>query len=204
MGLIILAAVPPGDRPAFRAARGMHPPLDPVFRDQPLESEARGNHPDRAHDRGRIGPDVIRRTGEPIAARGRDILDEGMHRHLRLIGKAPDPRRDQRALHRRAAGRIDDQRHGHGLALAKGALDHRFERGIRKPLRARPHRADRALKPDHGNARGAAATKAGGEEAREIHALRFRRCALRRQAAGAAFPPVTPRFSALARRGGGG
>ena len=85
-------------------ARCVDAPLDAEAGEQVLEPEARGDHPDRAHDRGGVGDDLVGGTGQPVAARGRHILDEGDHRQLLLGRQQADALGDQCRLHGRAAG----------------------------------------------------------------------------------------------------
>ena len=109
-------------------ARGMDTPLDAEACDQVLEAEARRDHADRADDRGGIGDDLVGGAGEPVAARGGDVLDEGDHRQLLLARQQADALADQRRLHRRAARRVDRQRHRLGAAQAEGAGEQRASR----------------------------------------------------------------------------
>jgi len=112
-------------------ARGMDAALDAEAGDEILEAEARADHADRAHDRGGIGDDLVGGAGQPIAARGGDILDEGDHRQLLLGRQQADALGNQGRLHRRSAGRVDRQRHGLGAGQAEGARQqwrHCFDR----------------------------------------------------------------------------
>ena len=94
----------------------MDPALDAVARDELLETEPRGNHADGADEGVLVGPDLVGRRRQPVAARGRDILDEGEDRHPSSSDEPADARGDQRGLRRRAAGRVDHERHGLGRA----------------------------------------------------------------------------------------
>ena len=44
---------------------------------------------------------LVGRGRQPVAARGRDVLDEGVHRHAALVGEPADARGDQARLRRR-------------------------------------------------------------------------------------------------------
>ncbi len=109
-------------------ARRMHPPLDrpldPQLAHRLGEPEPGADDADGPHDRCAVHQDLVRRAGQPVPARGRDVLDKGQHGDLLFLGQPSDARRDQRRLHRRPAGRIDLQRDGHRLALGKRPLDH--------------------------------------------------------------------------------
>ena len=76
------------------------------------EAEARRDDPDRADDRAFIGIDLVARAGQPVAARGRDILAEDDDGQLVLVRQLADAGVDQGRLHGRAAGRIDADGHG--------------------------------------------------------------------------------------------
>ena len=64
------------DRPTCRCRRST-----PIFSISLVKAERAADHADRADDRGRIGDDLVGRAGDHVAAGGRDILDEGDHRH---------------------------------------------------------------------------------------------------------------------------
>ena len=125
---------------AFGTAGGYHPPLHQLGK-----AEGSGNYPDGADDRAVIHPDMIARTGQPIAARRRDILDKGMNRDRLFRRQPPDARGNQARLHRRSARRIDHQRHGRRFH-PKGLFDQRPKAGIVEPARSR---ADHTGKADH-------------------------------------------------------
>ena len=97
--------------------------------------------------------DLIGRGGEPVAARRRDILDEGMDWDALFVGQPADPGGDQARLRWRAAGRIDDQRHGERLAAPEGGLDQRCEGRIteRRAPDAPGRGADGAFEAQDGN-----------------------------------------------------
>ena len=63
-------------------------PLDADLLDQLGKAERRADHADRADDRGRVGDDLVGRAGDHVAARGRDVLDEGDDRALLLARRA--------------------------------------------------------------------------------------------------------------------
>jgi len=152
---------------AFRLPRRDHPPFNPLLCHEFGEAKAGKDHPDRPHDRTGIDPDLIRRTGQPIAARRCHILDKGVDRQLFVIRQPPDAGGDQAGLHRRSAGRVDDQRDSRRFAAREGPLDQRGEACVRQ--RARAGR-DAALQPDHRN-KGAFGQK--GDE--KVHPMEVRR-----------------------------
>jgi hypothetical protein len=63
-----------------------------------LEAEARRDHADGAEDGGRVGHDLVRRAGDPVAAGGGNILDEGIGFDLVLRSETRDASGDQRGL----------------------------------------------------------------------------------------------------------
>ena len=135
-------------------ARGMDAALDAELGDRLDEAEARRDDADRADDRTCIGIDFIAGAGEPIAARGRDILAEDEDRDLVLRGERADAGMDQRRLHRRAARRIDRMRDGGDALPRKGAL----QRSARPACKVRPGRKGvpmpiTPVQPDHMNDR---------------------------------------------------
>src|SRR5699024_833032 len=136
-----LERVPEG----FLFARGMDAPLDTNPRDRLGKAETGGDDTDRADNRGGICIDLIRRAGQPIAARSGDSGAEGKDRHLALGGKAPDARADHAALYRRTAGAVDGKRHRRDATDAKGALQHRRNLRIVKGTPDPPAGHDRTL-----------------------------------------------------------
>ena len=121
-----------GSSIALLIARGVDAPLDADLVDQLGESERRADHADRADDRGRIGEDLVGRARDHVAARGRDILDEGDDRHFLLGRELADALEDQVRLHRRASRRIDQQRDRACARPRKGALQRLCHRGKRQ------------------------------------------------------------------------
>ena len=113
-------------------ARGVEPPLDADLLDQLVEAERAADHADRADDGGCIGDDLVGRAGDHVAAGRRDILDEGDHRHLLLVGERADAPVDQMRLRRRAARRIDRQRDRADVAHGEGALQRARDTGERQ------------------------------------------------------------------------
>ena len=101
----------------------MNTPFDPRFGDQVGEPEARRNHTDRTDDGCPVRIDVIRRAGEPVAARRRHVLAERVDRKIVLLGQGPQPPRDQRRLDRRTARGIHGNRDRGKLLQLEGALD---------------------------------------------------------------------------------
>ena len=160
-------------------AGGVDAPLDAERCDQLLEAEAGADHADRADDRGCVGEDLVGGAGQPVAARGRHVLDEGKHRQLLLVGQRADAPGDQRRLHRRAAGRVDRERHRLEAAEREGALQRR-----RRGRRATARRASGRRRADH-----AASRRTTGDD---------RRC--RRGEAGEAHRDAASRSPRLQRR----
>ena len=69
--------------------------------------------------------------------------------HRAFLGRQPpDARRDQAALHRRAAGRVDQQRHRRGLHR-EGLFDQRGQPGVIEARAKAPAAANGALQADH-------------------------------------------------------
>ena len=106
-------------------ARGVDAALDADAADQLVHAERRGDDPDRAHDRARIGIDLIARKREQIAAGGGDILGEDIDFEVLLGGERPHALVDQHRLHGRAAGRVDLDGDGLGAAHGESLLDRR-------------------------------------------------------------------------------
>ncbi|KTT88509.1 hypothetical protein NS44R_15105, partial [Mammaliicoccus sciuri] len=117
--------------------------------DRLLEAEAAADHADRAEDRGRIAIDLVARAGDHVAAGGRDVLGEHQHRQFLLGCQLADAQIDLARLHRRAARRIDHQRHRLGIPRTKGALQHLGDAGERHAGPQRRHRAYHARQPHH-------------------------------------------------------
>jgi len=116
----------------------------PNLRDQALEAEARRDDADRPDDRGAVGHDLVGGAGQPVAARRRDVLDEGDHRQLLLAAASSRMRcAISRRLDRRAAGRVDHQRH----ALAPRCAKARASSGA-TPFDRQAARAEQAARVD--------------------------------------------------------
>ena len=126
---ILRALRPEGVPEAFLGAGRAQPPLHPQPFQRAGEAEAGGDDADRAQDARRIGDDLVRRAGDPVAARGRGILDAGDDGDLLLLRQAADPPRHQAGLHRRATGRVDHQEDGRQALEAEGAVQHRAAGG---------------------------------------------------------------------------
>ena len=128
----------------FVLARRIKPALDPDLLDQFLEPEGAADHADRAQDRRRIAEDLVASAGDHVAAGRCDILDEHQHRQFLFRSELANAQIDLTRLHRRAAGRIDDQRHRLGVPHRKGALQRPGDTGQRHAGAQRRHRADHA------------------------------------------------------------
>lgn len=144
-------------------AGGVEAPFDAVALDQPMQPEAGRHHADGADDGAFVGPDLVRRAGQPVAARGRGILAEGEDRHLLLFRQIADPLGDQRRLHRRPARRVDDQRHRLLVLGREGALQQRGDAGQRQAGAERTALADDPGQADDGHQRPGLAPGAEGE-----------------------------------------
>ena len=107
----------------FAFSCGMEPPLDAKALDQAVDAKPGRNNADRAEKRGLFGIDFVAGQSEPIAARGGDILGKGEDRDRLLLGELADAAEQERRLHRRAARRVDRQRHTGEPRQRKGAVE---------------------------------------------------------------------------------
>jgi hypothetical protein len=96
--------------------------LDAELFDRLDEAEARHDDADRADDGGRISDDLVAGGGDEIAPRGGGVLDEDDDVLAVFIGMVADALGDEARLHRRAAGRIDDDGDGRRGLEGEGAL----------------------------------------------------------------------------------
>src|SRR4029077_1709062 len=103
----------------FVLARRIDAALDAVFRDQLVEAERAADDTDRADDRMRIGDDLVAGAGDHVAAGGGGVLDEGDDAAVFLLRQFADAAEDQVRLCRRAARRIDGERHRRRVARGK-------------------------------------------------------------------------------------
>ena len=69
-------------------------------------------HANRSNERVLVRVDLIGRNRHQVAARGAHVLDEGVHRNLRLLGDAPDLIVDHEGLNDLAAGAVDLETNG--------------------------------------------------------------------------------------------
>ena len=76
-----------------------------------------------------VEPDVIGRTGKPVATRGGHVLDEGMDgaASFRRQAAGCGGRRSAKIGRGWPPGEFDDEGHRRGFAARKGAFDHRCE-----------------------------------------------------------------------------
>ncbi|MGY4297988.1 hypothetical protein ACVWXN_006083 [Bradyrhizobium sp. i1.4.4] len=102
-------------------------------------------------------------AGDHVAAGRRDVLDEHQHGQLLLRRELLDAQIDLARLHRRAAGRIDHQRHRLGVPVRKCPLQHPRDARKRHARAQRRHRTDHTGQPHHRHHRGA-----GTEARRQI------------------------------------
>src|SRR6195256_3123624 len=130
-------------------ARSVEPPLDSKLLHQVDEAEGAAADPDPAHAGGGMADDLVGGAGDHVAAGGDDVLGEGDHRNALLLGELPDAAVDRMRLHRRAAGRIDQQRHRPRAAHAERALQRTRDARQGDPRAQRLQQADGAGKPDH-------------------------------------------------------
>jgi len=142
----------------FRAERVQHrlpvagrmqAALNTQLGDQFGKAEAAGNDADGTDNGRRLGIDSVRRAGQPVAAGRADIFDKGIDLDVVFRRQVADAPGDQRRLHRRAARRIDRQRHRRQVLGLEGAFDAR-----RQPLQAETppeaaHGADDAGQRQH-------------------------------------------------------
>ena len=137
----------------------MDAPFHADARDQVLEAEARADDPDRAHDRTRIGDDLVGGAGQPVAARSGHVFDEGDDRQALLGGMHPDALGDQRGLYGGAAGRVEGERDGLGPTRLEGPLEQRRDRFDRQAAAAQQAAgSDDAREADDGHDRPATKT----------------------------------------------
>ena len=128
----------------------MNPALHTVTGQQVGETEPGRDHADGAQDRAFVGINFIGGTGQPIAARGRNVFGEGQHGDVLFLGELANAAGDQRALHRRAARRIDGERDGVDAARREGALDRSLQTFQAQPGAPQPaHPADNAGQPEN-------------------------------------------------------
>ena len=155
-------------------AGGVEPALDAELFHQLGEAERAADHADRADDRKGIADDLVGGAGQHVAAGGADILDEGDDRKLLFLGQLPDAAEDQMRLRRRAARRIDDQRHGARVAHREGALQRAGDRSTSiSPGRNGVTHADDARQPHHRHHRDVGA-KARRHQLRRSSSVRLR------------------------------
>jgi hypothetical protein len=124
------------------------PAVDAEPLDQPRETEARGDHPDRSQERGFLGVDLVAGERQPVPARRRDILGEGKDRDVLLLRELADAAVEQCGLHRRPARRVYRQ----GYRVQPTRPKRPVERGgvAAERQRAAPlSRPDRPLEAHH-------------------------------------------------------
>ena len=156
-------------------ARRVEPPFDTELLDQLVEPERSADDADRADDRGGVAHDLVSRARDHVAARGGDVLDEGDHRPGVLLGKLADTLMDQMRLNRRAARRVDGQRHGGSRLHGEGALQRARHRREREPGLERRREADDAGQPHHRNDSAVAAQAARQHRGQEVCKLLYER-----------------------------
>jgi hypothetical protein len=99
-------------------------PLDAELFEGLGKAKAGEDDADGADDGAGVGDDLVAGGGDEIAARGRGILDEDDDVLVVLGREVANTLGNQPRLHRRAAGRIDDD--GHGVAgHLEGAMEER-------------------------------------------------------------------------------
>src|SRR5215813_6621413 len=114
-------------------AGNIEPALDAELLHEPGKAERAANDPDGADDGGGIAEDLVSGAGDHVAAGGSDILGKGDHR-TRILGRElADAPIDQVRLHRRTAGRIDQQRDRPRVTHLEGALERTSDGSERKP-----------------------------------------------------------------------
>ena len=152
----------------------MQAPLDPQALDRLIEAEARGNHANAADDRRFVGVDLVAGERQPVAARRRHVLGEGEHANPGFRRQRADAPENQRRLHRRAARRVDRERHRLDAVEVEGALERALDRGERQPAAQRPDPADDAAEAHHADHRRQASQRPERQlrqEASDLHAM---------------------------------
>src|SRR5271165_1152137 len=103
-------------------AGGIEPSLDAELVDQLGETERTADHPNRADDRRWVANDLVRGAGNHVAARSRHVFGKRDHRAAVLRRKLANAAVDQMRLHRRATGRVDQERDRARITHAECAL----------------------------------------------------------------------------------
>src|SRR6185437_15110218 len=147
-------------------ARRVEPAADAEAAQQLGEAEAAADDPDRAEDRGLLGEDLVAGEGQPIAARGGDVLGEGEDGDVLLLGELTDAPVDERRLHRRAARRVDREGDRGEAGELESALDRARLAGQAEAAPAA--QADDAVEAQHGDDRRRVAEAPDRQVAEEI------------------------------------
>ena len=105
-------------------ARGEGAPLHAEFLHGAGEAPAVHDHADRPDDARLVHIDLVGGGRDVVAARGADVLDDGVHGNVGI--KSPQPADfvvDDARLHRAAARRIDAQDHALGILVFESVLE---------------------------------------------------------------------------------
>lgn len=131
-------------------ACGVEAAFDADACDEVGEAEAAAADADRGDEAHRVGVDLIGGAGDPVAAGGADVADDGVYLDLRLFGAAADEARDEVGLDGRAAGAVDIEDDGLAVGGGEALLDQRLGGG---EVEAAQARGDHAVQHDHVDAR---------------------------------------------------
>jgi hypothetical protein len=93
--------------PGLVCPGGVQPSLDPEALQQPVQPETPADHPDRPHQGGGVGDDLIGGAGKPVTTGCGDVLAERQHRHALVLGETSDPVSQQRGLGGGSTRRVD-------------------------------------------------------------------------------------------------
>ena len=147
MGDIVLVLRPERVEHPLAFAGGVDAPFDAELADRLDKAETAAHHADRPDNGVGLGIDFVAGASQPVAARGRDVLDEDQHRDVLLIGEVADPPVDQRGLDRRTARRIDREGDRLQPLHRKCALDQAGQALGAQAAAQRAEAADHAVQP---------------------------------------------------------
>src|SRR6266480_2419906 len=137
-------------------AGNIKPAFDAELLHELGKAERAADDSDGAEDGGGIAEDLVTGADDHVAAGGGHILGKDDRWARVLVSQLADACIDQVRLHRRAAGRIDQQRDRPRVAHVKGALERTGNGGKREAGFERRRKSDDAREPYHRNHRHAA------------------------------------------------